>query len=282
VATKSTRGATSKDAAARRARVEEMRRAAKARERRVRLAVLGVGGVVVLAVVAVIVFAFLARQDKKTAEILPGVIPPGSPTTQKPPKSIPDDSGIAGVQAWDTTAKPAQTNQPAPDPAGSTGIEHDHVDGPVTYAVTPPVGGPHNSAWMTCGRYVDPVPAERAVHDLEHGAVWITYRKSLPHDQVKTLTGLFGRQQNAKLKTPDGKEIDSKAKYLDLSPWADDSLPAPIVVSAWGRQLRVDSPTDERIQKFIDTFRLRTDLSYEAGAQCTDPGGGIGGRPAAT
>src|SRR3954454_9378538 len=50
-----------------------------------------------------------------------------------------------------------------------------HVDTPIEYPQTPPVGGKHNPAWQNCQYYDTAVPNERAVHSLEHGAVWITY-----------------------------------------------------------------------------------------------------------
>ncbi|HET9972943.1 MAG TPA: DUF3105 domain-containing protein [Streptosporangiaceae bacterium] len=37
---------------------------------------------------------------------------------------------------------------------------------------------------MNCGIYDQPVPNERAVHNMEHGAIWITYQPSLPQAQV--------------------------------------------------------------------------------------------------
>ena len=39
----------------------------------------------------------------------------------------------------------------------------------------PPVGGAHDPEWLECGAYDAPVRDENAVHDLEHGTVWITY-----------------------------------------------------------------------------------------------------------
>src|SRR5215217_3837704 len=54
-----------------------------------------------------------------------------------------------------------------------------HVQGPIEYPQVPPVGGPHNPIWVNCGVYEQPVPSEMAVHSLEHGAVWITYRLDL-------------------------------------------------------------------------------------------------------
>ncbi|HET9966829.1 MAG TPA: DUF3105 domain-containing protein [Streptosporangiaceae bacterium] len=69
------------------------------------------------------------------------------------------------------------------DPAAQA-LAHAHVARPVTYSGTPPVGGRHNATWMNCGIYDQPVPNERAVHNMEHGAIWITYQPSLPQAQV--------------------------------------------------------------------------------------------------
>ena len=46
----------------------------------------------------------------------------------------------------------------------------------MTYTETPPAGGPHDPVWDDCGVYTQPLRNENAVHALEHGTVWITYR----------------------------------------------------------------------------------------------------------
>lgn len=128
-----------------------------------------------------------------------------------------------------------------------------HVSGSVTYPQTPPVGGPHDPQWLNCGVYDQPVPNENAVHDLEHGAVWITYRPNLPARQVAKL-----------------KDVVGDRTYLDLSPYP--GLPAPVVVSAWGKQLQLPSANDPRLEKFIRAYR-QGPQTPEPGATCT---GGIG------
>lgn len=134
-----------------------------------------------------------------------------------------------------------------------------HTSKAVHYAQTPPVGGPHNPYWLNCGIYAKPVPNENAVHDLEHGAVWITYRPSLPAAQVATLRALVKAQP-----------LTAGSHYVDLSPYP--GLPAPIVVSAWGKQLRLQSATDPRLARFVHTYR-EGPQTPEPGAPCT---GGVG------
>jgi hypothetical protein len=199
----------------------------------------------------------LARQPvtpETTIEITP-TTPAGAPTTQQPARSVPDDSGIPGVLAWADLADTA-------------------VGGPVTYAVTPPVGGPHAAVGMNTGVYTDPVPAERAVLDLEHGAVWITYRPGLPAADVAALRGLLGAQPLVDEAAATGIPR-MQSRYVVLSPWADDTLPSPVVISAWGRQLRVDSATDPRLQRFLDTFR-------DSRAHAPGYGGAVDGVPVRT
>lgn len=125
------------------------------------------------------------------------------------------------------------------------GLSRDHVDTPVTYAQIPPVGGAHNPAPLKCDVYTEPVPNEQAVHSMEHGAVWITYQPNLAADQVDQLRNLVRGQS-----------------YLLLSPYPD--LPSPVVASAWGVQLKLDSVSDPRLAQFIK--------EYKQGPQTPEPG----------
>ncbi len=76
-----------------------------------------------------------------------------------------------------------------------------HVAGQVNYPQIPPVGGPHNQVWQTCGVYTAPLANEHAVHSLEHGAVWITYQPDLPADQIARLQDI-PRQSDHRLLSP--------------------------------------------------------------------------------
>ncbi len=131
--------------------------------------------------------------------------------------------------------------------------QRNHVTGRVTYRQTPPAGGNHSSVWLNCGVYAIPVPNENAVHDLEHGAVWITYRPDLPKSEVVKLAD-FARGQT----------------YLDLSPYP--GLSAPVVVSAWGKQLRLTGASDTRLAAFVRKYK-QGPQTPEPGAPCT---GGVG------
>lgn len=110
-----------------------------------------------------------------------------------------------------------------------------HTEAPVNYDREPPAGGPHAPVWQNCGVYLEPVKDETAVHSLEHGAIWITYRPDLPDSEVARLRTITW-------------QTDSRL----LSPYP--GLPSPIVVTAWGYQLQLDSVDDERLGQFIRQY----------------------------
>lgn len=254
-------GKASKAKVNRRVRVEQVRAEQRRADRRRILIIVGAAVAVIAGLVVGVVFAALPSGGGSSHEVMPPGVGGGTPTVQAAVPTAPNNSGITGVVAYDTTGYPqASNNGPA-----AQAISHTHVPGPVTYSVTPPVGGQHNAEWMNCGIYDKPVPAERAVHNLEHGAVWITYQSSLPQSSVNALRTFVERQS---MLNPAGQ---GASRYLDLSPYP--GLPSPIVVSSWGFQLRLTSPSDPRLQQFVNKFRVSQTYTPEYGSPCT---GGLG------
>jgi uncharacterized protein DUF3105 len=239
-----------------RERIAAQRAAQRAAERRRRIAWYGAGGVAAAVIIALI--AVFATQGKASSEKLPPGVAGGTPDVQQPAQVVKNTTGIPGVVAYNTTGWPTKSNNGPKAKA----LPHRHVPGPVQYSVTPPVGGDHNPVWMNCGVYTRPVPVERAVHNLEHGAVWITYRPSLPKSEVNQLTDFFKRQKTV------GR---TGSRYVDVTPYP--GLPAPVVASSWGFQLRLNSPSDPRLQRFVNLLRVSPKYTPEYGGPCT---GGVG------
>jgi hypothetical protein len=123
-----------------------------------------------------------------------------------------------------------------------------HTTEPVVYAQTPPVGGDHFPLPQTCGVYTEEIRAEAGVHSLEHGAVWITYRPDLGESTVKQLASLAKGQT-----------------HVLVSPY--DGIPAPVVASAWGRQLRVSRANDPRLRVFLRAY-IGGPQAPERGSAC--------------
>lgn len=129
-------------------------------------------------------------------------------------------------------------------------LTRDHVSGTVAYEQSPPVGGDHNPAWANCNYYDTIIPDENAVHSLEHGAVWITHDESLSEDDLRTLEDLAGENP-----------------YLMVSPYPGQD--SPVVLSAWGVQLSLDSLDDERLPVFLTKY-LQGEQTPEPGAACSN------------
>ena len=125
----------------------------------------------------------------------------------------------------------------------------EHTQGDVDYDQTPPTGGEHNDVWQNSGFYEEPVRDENAVHTLEHGAVWITYAPDLPQDQKDQIRQL----------------VEGQTCML-ASPHPD--LQAPVVASAWGKQLTLESADSPDLEQFVRAFR-QGPQTQEPGATCT-------------
>lgn len=132
-----------------------------------------------------------------------------------------------------------------------------HQAGSLTYPSSPPVGGIHNPHWQNCmgDVYTAQIPSEQAVHSMEHGAVWVTYRPDLPQDQIDQLASKV-------------RDVE----FMLMSPYP--GLDQPISLQAWGYQLKLDNASDGRIDEFISA--LRKNATQEPAAGCsggyTDPG----------
>jgi hypothetical protein len=135
--------------------------------------------------------------------------------------------------------------------------DRSHTTGDVTYAQEPPAGGAHAPIWLACGVYDEPVRDENAVHDLEHGSVWITHDPDLSADDVEELAAQL----------PDNGIMSPR-----------EDLPAPVVVTMWGVQLRLDGADDERLGLFLEEYG-DGHTAPEFGVSCEggtpDPQGGL-------
>jgi len=161
--------------------------------------------------------------------------------TSAVPKADPASIEIPGLQTFDgLTASHVDTDSDA---------SNDVVDYDAQYGMNPPAGGNHWGAWLNCGIYTEPQQSENAVHALEHGALWITYNADeLSEDEISTLQDRM------------------PSSYVILSPYT--GLESPVVASAWGNQVALDSVDDPILDDFIDKFWRSADVP-EPNASCT-------------
>jgi hypothetical protein len=126
------------------------------------------------------------------------------------------------------------------------------VRGPIEYDREPPTNGNHAPVWQNCGFYEKPVQNRYAVHSMDHGVVWITYRPNLPAEQVNELRS-YGDEP-----------------YVLVSPYPGQD--APVIATSWRVQLKLNSADDPRLRQFVNQFRIST-LSPLSGNRCS---GGVG------
>ena len=124
----------------------------------------------------------------------------------------------------------------------------EHTDENVDYPTIPPVGGDHLGIWHTCGIYKVELLDEAAVHSLEHGAVWVTYKPEIEKEEIIKLTTM----------------LSGKPKIL-LSPHSEQM--SLIVATSWGRRLEIETANDPRLNKFVDFF-TDGEAAPEAGITC--------------
>ncbi|HWH28848.1 MAG TPA: DUF3105 domain-containing protein, partial [Mycobacteriales bacterium] len=134
----------------------------------------------------------------------------GCAGTSEPPADGRSDRATGGPTGAAPTRSPLQVDT-------FEDLSHEHVRGSVAYPENPPVGGPHSARWLACDVYDEPVPPEAAVHSMEHGAVWVTYRPGLDPAGVAELAQLA--------------ELDPE--HVLVSPYGEE-LPTPVVASSWG------------------------------------------------
>ena len=146
---------------------------------------------------------------------------------------------IIGLIYWAVTAaQKAEESRPG-DAVSIMGQQHVAPGSEVDpYNSNPPTSGPHAgpAPW---GVSSDEILDENAIHNLEHGGIWISY-KNLDDESITIL-----------------EEIARKnSRSVILSPReANDSN---IAVASWGRLMKLDTADEEQISEFISRNKNRS------------------------
>ena len=115
----------------------------------------------------------------------------------------------------------------------------------ISYDTTPPIGGPHwpsPAAWGVSGTTV---PDARAVHNLEHGGIVVSYN-AIPADdlaRLKALPGSLSRDRFNEVK-------------MVIHPY--DRIPAgTLVLTAWGWRQQLAAYDEAAVRAFYDAHQNR-------------------------
>lgn len=157
-----------------------------------------------------------------------------------------DDAGHADASTIDASQLDASTRVCSACGACEEEVQLNaaqHVTGTILYLDLPPAGGPHNPCWAAFKAHDTPVPAERWVHNLEHGGVVFLYN------------------------CPEGcdTEVEQLQTLVDGTPQAllteYEGLPARFAVVAWGHRLVSDCFDAEA---FLAFYRGHVDQAPES------------------
>lgn len=164
---------------------------------------------------------------------------------------------LTACSGGDPKPKPTATLTPSiPDVKVYPGLSHKHLakgDAVPDYPQSPPVGGTHSPAWLKCQVYTADLPEENAVHSLEHGGVWITYRTDLAPAAIASLE----------------QKVILNKEFVMVSPYVGQT--APVVVTTWGLQLTATGADDPHIDDFIRTY-AGGEQGGEKGVGCASTG----------
>ena len=112
-------------------------------------------------------------------------------------------------------------------------VESSHI----AYNSNPPTSGPHVTYLAKWGIHIEPIPKEIQVHNLEDGGIIIQYNRSADNELISKLAEITRRY----------KDLVILAPFPDM-----DSL---IALTAWTRIAKLDRFDEERIERFIKSYR---------------------------
>jgi len=145
-------------------------------------------------------------------------------------------AGYFGYRSISKVASVEDIGEPVP----IEGEKHISDGTTVNYKTNPPASGDHYGTPANWGVYDHEIPDEAAVHNLEHGGIWISYKPDI--------------QSAAKQKLEEIAKIKTK---VILSPRSKND--APIAAVAWGRiykpAVSADGAFDEEsVKNFINKY----------------------------
>ena len=111
---------------------------------------------------------------------------------------------------------------------------------PVTYASTPPYGGPHWTQPLRCGIYDNEQTFEPLVHTMEHGAVVLYYQPLV-----------FSADEIAQFRLLASRLLQDGRRFV-LTP--STRIGQPLVLASWGRLLPLEQFEPDTIEAFLAAF----------------------------
>lgn len=105
-----------------------------------------------------------------------------------------------------------------------------------SYKTSPPVSGPHDQESAEWGYYDQELPDIKAIHNLEHGGIWVSYQPNVITDEQKDQLRDLAKKYN---------------KRLIVSPRTQND--SPIAIASWRRLEKSETLNLETVKQFLTT-----------------------------
>ena len=149
-------------------------------------------------------------------------------------------------------------NNPAPERLGTSQQDkgQKHVEGiekQSNKGGQPPTSGDHAISPLPWQVYDQEIPDSVAIHNLEHGGIYISYRPDVPKEQIDKIKAVFFEPFSIDNFTPN--KVVLAPRPLNES---------PIILSSWTQSQKFESFDEEQMVQY---YRTNVGKSPEAGAQ---------------
>ena len=143
--------------------------------------------------------------------------------------------GFIGLIIWERTNGEPEPPRPGVEQSDQ-GREHARKE---YGGDEPPTSGPHADpvAW---GLYRTEIRDDEALHNLEHGGVYVSYRPDLPEDEVDKLKALLFAPYS---------DSEFQPRKIIMAPRENNK--APIVLSSWLRSEKLENFDAEKIKEYV-------------------------------
>ena len=139
---------------------------------------------------------------------------------------VPDNVGVSAAEA---NCGEIETFEEQPADHIDPGSAHE------PYNSSPPTSGPHYEVPAESSFFVDPLPPEQLVHNLEHGQIVIWYLPDAPAETLQQIEDLVRQEPLA----------------TAAAPYSDIESPNQFVLTAWGASQECEKVS----QEVVDDFR---------------------------
>ncbi len=142
--------------------------------------------------------------------------------------------GLAGLIYWSSVASEKQEAERFGEDVAVLESPHVQLGSLIdSYNSNPPTSGPHYPEPANWGVYQEELVDGQAVHNLEHGGIWISYRPDIDDASKEILEEIGKRNSGSVIVSPRA---------------SNDSL---IALTSWGRIEKMDAVDEEFINNYI-------------------------------